>query len=77
MHLIKLTLATSIMLRKQIIIPQHYGIGFKEVWDLDPQLHEEGLVVHTMGWPAAKGVLSGSYLYHGENNQAFLGYIVP
>ena len=57
--------------------PQHYGIGFKEVWDLDPELHEEGLVVHTMGWPAAKGVLSGSYLYHGENNQAFLGYIVP
>ena len=57
--------------------PQHYGIGFKEVWDLDPDLHEEGLVVHTMGWPAAKGVLSGSYLYHGENNQAFLGYIVP
>ncbi|MDB3880777.1 NAD(P)/FAD-dependent oxidoreductase, partial [Gammaproteobacteria bacterium] len=57
--------------------PQHYGIGFKEVWDLDPELHEEGLVVHTMGWPAAKGVLSGSYLYHGENNQVFLGYIVP
>ena len=33
--------------------PQHYGIGFKEVWDLDPSVHEEGLVVHTMGWPAA------------------------
>ena len=57
--------------------PQHYGIGFKEVWDIDPELHEEGLVVHTMGWPAAKNVLSGSYLYHGENNQVFLGYIVP
>ena len=57
--------------------PQHYGIGFKEVWDINPDLHEEGLVVHTMGWPAAKGVLSGSYFYHGENNQAFLGYIVP
>jgi electron-transferring-flavoprotein dehydrogenase len=40
--------------------PQHYGIGFKEVWDLDPELHEEGLVVHTMGWPAAKE----SYLDH-------------
>ena len=57
--------------------PQHYGIGFKEVWDLDPNLHEEGLVIHTMGWPAAKNVLSGSYFYHGENNQAFIGYIVP
>jgi len=57
--------------------PQHYGIGFKEVWDIDPALHEEGLVIHTMGWPAAKNVLSGSYFYHGENNQAFIGYIVP
>ena len=57
--------------------PQHYGIGFKEVWDIDPELHQEGLVIHTMGWPAAKNVLSGSYFYHGENNQAFIGYIVP
>ncbi|GIS75097.1 MAG: hypothetical protein CM1200mP12_08160 [Gammaproteobacteria bacterium] len=31
--------------------PQHYGIGFKEVWDLKPELHEEGLVIHTLGWP--------------------------
>ena len=57
--------------------PQHYGIGFKEVWDIDPSKHEEGLVVHTMGWPACKNVLSGSYFYHAENNQAFIGYIVP
>ena len=56
--------------------PQHYGIGFKEVWDLDPELHEEGLVIHTLGWPA-KGTVSGSYFYHGENNQAFIGYVVP
>jgi electron-transferring-flavoprotein dehydrogenase len=57
--------------------PQHYGIGFKEVWDIDPALHKEGLVVHTMGWPAKGSTLSGSYFYHGENNQAFVGYIVP
>jgi len=57
--------------------PQHYGIGFKEVWDIDPKLHQEGLVVHTMGWPAKGNTLSGSYFYHGENNQAFIGYIVP
>ena len=57
--------------------PQHYGIGFKEVWDIDPALHKEGLVVHTMGWPAKGNTLSGSYFYHGENNQAFVGYIVP
>jgi len=56
--------------------PQHYGIGFKEVWDLDPKLHEEGLVIHTLGWPS-KGTVSGSYFYHGENNQAFIGYVVP
>ena len=46
--------------------PQHYGIGFKEVWDLNPELHEEGLVIHTLGWPS-KGTVSGSYFYHGEN----------
>ena len=56
--------------------PQHYGIGFKEVWDLKPEFHEEGLVIHTLGWPA-KGTVSGSYFYHGENNQAFIGYVVP
>ena len=56
--------------------PQHYGIGFKEVWDLKPELHEEGLVIHTLGWPS-KGTVSGSYFYHGENNQAFIGYVVP
>lgn len=57
--------------------PQHYGIGFKEVWDIDPELHQEGLVMHTMGWPAQSDTLSGSYFYHAENNQAFIGYIVP
>jgi len=56
--------------------PQHYGIGFKEVWDLNPELHEEGLVIHTLGWPS-KGTVSGSYFYHGENNQAYIGYVVP
>ena len=56
--------------------PQHYGIGFKEIWDLDPSLHQEGLVIHTLGWPA-KGTVSGSYFYHGENNQAYIGYVVP
>ena len=56
--------------------PQHYGIGFKEVWDLKPEFHEEGLVIHTLGWPS-KGTVSGSYFYHGENNQAYIGYVVP
>ncbi len=56
--------------------PQHYGIGFKEIWDLDPELHEEGLVIHTLGWPS-KGTVSGSYFYHGEKNQGYIGYVVP
>ncbi|MGB5324838.1 MAG: electron transfer flavoprotein-ubiquinone oxidoreductase [Pseudomonadales bacterium] len=57
--------------------PQHYGIGFKEVWEIDPALHKPGLVIHTLGWPSAKGTASGSYLYHTENNQVALGYVVP
>ena len=56
--------------------PQHYGIGFKEIWDIDPSVHEEGLVIHSLGWPS-KRTASGSYFYHGENNQAYIGYVVP
>ena len=56
--------------------PQHYGIGFKEIWDISPEDHNEGTVMHTMGWPS-NGTISGSYFYHGENNQIYLGYVVP
>ena len=56
--------------------PQHYGIGFKEIWDIKSELHNEGTVMHTAGWPA-KGTSSGSYLYHGPNNQIYMGYVVP
>ncbi|MEW6993015.1 electron transfer flavoprotein-ubiquinone oxidoreductase [Colwelliaceae bacterium MEBiC 14330] len=56
--------------------PQHYGIGFKEIWDIDPQKHQEGLVVHTAGWPLDKDTTGGGYLYHAENNQVFVGLIV-
>lgn len=57
--------------------PQHYGIGFKEIWDISPEKHKPGLVIHTTGWPAAKNTASGSYMYHTENNQVALGYVVP
>ena len=57
--------------------PQHYGIGFKEVWKLNPDLHEEGLVIHTNGWPTSSDTPSGSYFYHGENNEAYIGYVIP
>ena len=56
--------------------PQHYGIGFKEIWDIKPDLHNEGTVMHTAGWPA-QGTVSGSYCYHGKNNQLYMGYVVP
>ena len=56
--------------------PQHYGIGFKEVWKIDPKVHEEGLVMHTNGWPTAD-IAAGSYFYHGENNEAYIGFVIP
>ncbi|MBV1872140.1 MAG: electron transfer flavoprotein-ubiquinone oxidoreductase [Gammaproteobacteria bacterium] len=56
--------------------PQHYGIGIKEVWEIDADKHEEGLVVHTLGWPMDNHTEGGGFLYHAENNQVFLGYIV-
>ncbi|GJM14584.1 MAG: electron transfer flavoprotein-ubiquinone oxidoreductase [Pseudohongiella sp.] len=59
--------------------PQHYGIGIKEVWEVDPEKHKEGLVVHTAGYPMIKdsyAATSGGFLYHVENNQINLGLIV-
>lgn len=56
--------------------PQHYGLGFKEIWDIDPEKHQEGLVVHTAGWPLDKDTNGGGYLYHAENNQVFVGLII-
>lgn len=55
--------------------PQHYAIGFKEIWDVDPSVHQEGLVVHTAGWPLSDAT-GGSYLYHAEDNQVLVGLIV-
>lgn len=55
--------------------PQHYGLGFKEIWDVDPSKHQEGLVVHSAGWPLDEAS-GGSYLYHAENNQVLVGLIV-
>jgi len=57
------------------VSPQHYAIGFKEIWDIPSDQHQEGLVVHTAGWPL-KDATGGSYLYHAENNQVFVGLIV-
>ncbi|MGH1539343.1 MAG: electron transfer flavoprotein-ubiquinone oxidoreductase [Arenicella sp.] len=56
--------------------PQHYGLGIKEVWDIDPEKHKPGLVVHTAGWPLDNHTEGGGFLYHMENNQVALGFII-
>jgi electron-transferring-flavoprotein dehydrogenase len=56
--------------------PQHYGIGIKEVWEIDPEKQEEGLVVHTAGWPLDNHTEGGGFLYHASNNKVFAGMIV-
>ena len=57
--------------------PQHYGLGFKEIWDIPDELHEPGKVVHTAGWPLTDSNASGGgYLYHAEDGQVYLGLIV-
>ena len=56
--------------------PQHYGLGIKEIWEVDPALHEPGLVVHTAGWPMDSHTEGGGFLYHAENNKVFAGFIV-
>ena len=56
--------------------PQHYGIGIKEIWEIDPDKHAEGLVVHTMGWPLDNKTEGGGFLYHAANNQVYAGLIV-
>ena len=56
--------------------PQHYGIGIKEVWEVEPERHEEGLVVHTTGWPLDNHTEGGGFLYHAGNNKVYLGLII-
>ena len=56
--------------------PQHYGIGVKEIWEIDPGKHDEGLVVHTMGWPLDNHTEGGGFLYHADDNKVYLGFIV-
>ncbi len=56
--------------------PQTYGIGIKELWEIEPEKHQEGLVVHTTGWPLKSDTYGGSFLYHLENNQVAVGFVV-
>jgi len=56
--------------------PQVFGIGLKELWDVQPQKHQPGLVVHTAGWPLDAQTYGGSFLYHMENHQVAVGFVV-
>ena len=56
--------------------PQTYGIGLKEIWEIDPAKHKPGLVIHTAGWPMDSRTYGGSWLYHMEDNQVSVGYVV-
>jgi electron-transferring-flavoprotein dehydrogenase len=56
--------------------PQTYGIGIKEIWEVKPELHDEGATLHTIGWPLKSDTYGGSFLYHNENNQVAVGFVV-
>jgi len=56
--------------------PQVYGIGLKELWDVKPEKHHPGLVMHTAGWPLDSGTYGGSFVYHQENSQVAVGFVV-
>ena len=58
------------------IDPQTYGIGIKELWEIDPAKHQPGLIVHTVGWPLAADTYGGSFLYHLENSLVAVGVVV-
>ena len=56
--------------------PQQFGIGFKEIWEVSENQHQEGLVMHTVGWPLDNKTYGGSFVYHAEKKQIFIGYVV-
>ena len=56
--------------------PQTYGIGIKELWEVKPEQHRPGLVVHTAGWPMNNATYGGGFIYHLEDNLVALGFVV-
>jgi len=56
--------------------PQVYGLGMKELWEIQPDRHQQGLVIHTAGWPLPADTYGGSFLYHMENNLVAIGFVV-
>ncbi len=56
--------------------PQKFGLGMKEIWEIDPAKHKAGSVTHTMGWPLGANAGGGSFIYHLDNNQVYVGFVV-
>ena len=56
--------------------PQKFGLGMKEIWEIDPAKHKEGSVTHTMGWPLESNAGGGAFIYHLDNNQVYVGFVV-
>ena len=56
--------------------PQQYGIGLKEIWEVPEENHDEGMVLHSVGWPLENDTYGGSFIYHAENKQIYLGYVI-
>jgi len=56
--------------------PQKFGLGMKEIWEIDPDKHKAGRVMHTMGWPLGANAGGGSFIYHLDNNQVYVGFVV-
>src|SRR5687768_5975425 len=56
--------------------PQTFGIGIKELWEVDPAKHSQGKITHTIGWPMDSSTYGGSFLYHLENNQVAVGFVI-
>ncbi|MCB1782691.1 MAG: electron transfer flavoprotein-ubiquinone oxidoreductase [Alphaproteobacteria bacterium] len=55
--------------------PQTYGLGVKELWEISPEKHQKGLVVHTMGWPLDSSTYGGSWMYHMDGNLLSIGFV--
>ena len=56
--------------------PQTYGLGIKEIWEISPEKHREGDILHSVGWPVDKNTYGGSWVYHMDNNQISIGYVI-
>ncbi|WP_025385743.1 4Fe-4S dicluster domain-containing protein [Legionella oakridgensis] len=72
-------LSLNLMNRFQLyqnVQPQTYGLGIKEIWQIPPEKHRQGLVIHTVGWPLDHKTYGGSFIYHLSNHQIAIGFVV-